>query len=86
MNELRPPLMVYLGHHPSSRVRELGDEFATSVAVAISATRYLLATRAITTTMDEYEDSDRKKKQSIALADDLLAEIRRRWRWLRWPG
>jgi hypothetical protein len=77
--------MIYVNQHPSARVRRLGEEFATSVAVAISATRYLLLTRKTATTMDEFNDADGAKKKSMAMADDLLGEIRRRWPWPRRP-
>jgi hypothetical protein len=85
-DELRGPLMIYLNHHPSDRVRRIGEEFATSVQVALAATRYHLATRKTATTMREFEEADEAKKKSLALADELLTEIRRQWpRWLQLP-
>jgi hypothetical protein len=84
--ELRPPLMIFLNHQQSARVRRIGEEFATSVGATLSATRYHLLTRKTTTTMDEFHDADNAKKRSMALADDLMHELRRRWPWLRLPS
>jgi hypothetical protein len=84
-DELRPPLMVFVNSQESKRVRKLGDEYATSVGVALSATRYLLLTRKTATDMTEYYDAQNAKEKSMALADDFMHDLRRRWPWLRLP-
>jgi hypothetical protein len=76
-DELRPPLMVYLNQHPSARVRRIGERFATAVGNSLAATRFHLLMEKTTTTMKEFEASERAKNNALALADDLLAEIRR---------
>jgi hypothetical protein len=84
--QLRPPLMVYLNHQPSERVRVLGEEFALAVANSIGSTRYLLAVRKTATTMAEHDAAAKYKADTLAKADELLVEIRRSWpRWLRLP-
>jgi hypothetical protein len=82
--ELRPPLMVYLNHHPSERVRELGEGFATAVQNTIGSTRYLLESRKTAESMDEFDAATRAKEDARAKGNELLKEIRRsRPRWLR---
>ena len=82
-DELRPPLMVYLNQHPSARVRRLGEEFALSVGISLVTTRYQLLTRLTATTVDDYEAAVEKKEESLALADELFEQVRRRWPRLR---
>jgi len=84
--ELRGPLMVYLNHHPSARVRRLGEDFATSVQQTLAATRYHFLMRKSATTMEDYEAATKAKEEALAKADELLGAIRRRWpRWLQLP-
>jgi hypothetical protein len=81
---LRGPLMIYVNHHPSQRVRALGEKFAISVGVTLASTRYLFLTRKTATDMKDYDASVKAKKDSLAMADKLLDEIRRRSPgWLR---
>jgi hypothetical protein len=79
---LRERLMIYLNHHPSGRVRKLGEAFAVSVGVCLASTRYHFLMRKTATTMDDYYASENAKADSLAKADALLDAIRSR-QWLK---
>jgi hypothetical protein len=85
-NELREPLMIYVNHYPSGRVRALGEELATDVGITLASTRYHFLMRKTAVTMEDFEQAANAKAKALAKADELLAEIRRSWPgWLRRP-
>ncbi len=83
---LRQRLMIYLNHHPSGRVRSVGEELAVMVGITLASTRYHFLMRKTATTMEDFEQATNAKANALAKADELLGEIRRRWPgWLRRP-
>jgi hypothetical protein len=84
---VRERLLIYVNHHPSGRVRELGETLALMVGITLASTRYHFLMRKTATTMEDFDQATDAKANALAKADELLAEIRRSLPgWVRRPS